>query len=87
MDSGYHISVPRHIDVGSPQGEEGRQEAQVGDSKGRSMDGLPVDNSYLLLTVLHGSTGTMQLKARSNGTVGDLRKEVSKWCGVPTEDQ
>ena len=46
-----------------------------------------MDNPYLLLIVLHGSTGTIQLKGQSDGTVGDLRKEVSKWCGVPTEDQ
>ena len=87
MDSGYHISVPRHIDVGSQHGEEERREALMGDSEGRSLDGLPSDNPYLNLTVSHGSTGTMQLKARSDGTVGDLKKEVSKWCGVPPDDQ
>ena len=46
-----------------------------------------MNNPYLLLTVSHGLTGTMQLKARSDSTVGDLRREVSKWCGVPMEDQ
>ena len=29
----------------------------------------------------------MQVKGRSVGTVEDLRKDVHKWCGVPTEDQ
>ena len=87
VDSGYHISVPRHIDVGSPQGEEERRKAQAGDGEGRSLDGLSEGNSYLNLTVTHGSAGSTQLKARSDATVGDLKKEVSKWCGVPPEDQ
>ena len=86
VDSGYHISVPRHIDVGSPHGEEEQQEEQARDNEGRSK-GLPTDISNLLLTVSHGPTGTIQLKGQSDGTVGDLRKEVSKWYGVPPEDQ
>ena len=58
----------------------------MGDSEGKSFDRLPED-SYLLLTVLHGTAGTIQLKGRSEGTVGDLRKDVHKRCGMPTKDQ
>ena len=87
LDSGFYISVPKDVPLGRPAGENEQHTASQLEEEEVSQDKHASSTPVWAFTVQHSEAGSCRVEAPSNGTVGDLRPDVSKWCGVPAREQ
>ena len=79
LDSGFYISVPKDVvPLGrSPEENEQHTGSQLEEEE-VSQDKHASSTPVWAFTVQHSKVGSCRVEAPSNGTVGDLRPDVSK---------
>ena len=87
LDSGFYISVPKDVPLGRPPGDNEQYTASQLEEEEVSQEKHASSTPVWAFTVQHSEAGSCRVEAPSNGTVGDLRPDVSKWCGVPAREQ